>query len=98
MKRRTLIDILFCSIALAGISGRVLRAEQPATPADAQKANQPVRSLPNVTTTYDVPIHVTLGNRLNLVTATYGNALGIEITDADPALRAQLGVEEGVGT
>src|SRR5262249_18181331 len=37
------------------------------------------------------------GGALNVVTATYGNALGVEIADIDPALRAQLSLDESTG-
>lgn len=33
----------------------------------------------------------------NLAAATYGNQLGVEIAELDAALRAQLGIDEGVG-
>ena len=34
---------------------------------------------------------------LNLVTATYPNALGVEIADVEATLRAQLGLEDRAG-
>src|SRR5262245_31825827 len=88
--------VFVCLAALAAGTGGVLRAEEP--------ANVPVTTLPakaalNIDHSPFGKLFVTenTGGALNVVTATYGNALGVEIADIDPALRAQLGLDESTG-
>jgi len=88
---------LVYGIVLAVIPGGALRAEQPAKePAPAQPAKLAPNSEQSPPVTLQFVTDSTVGT-LNLVTATYANALGVEIADVDAALRTQLGLEDGIG-
>ncbi len=94
MTIRKLGRALVCGIVLTAFPGGLLRAEQPAKePATILVSKFPYPLL------IDYAAFVTDSNSgsLSLVTATYGNALGVEIVDVDAALRTQLGLEKGTG-
>ena len=87
MAFRKTTRLVVCAAGLAAVFSGPLAAQQSEkdlVPADTEDLLNPVEA------------ELTF-NGLNLVAATYGNQLGVEVSDVDPALCMQLGIEEGTG-
>jgi serine protease Do len=85
------VSVIALSVAFSG----VVRGEEPAQSQDKVQLTIPaLSSEQGLASTLQL-----LANpgALNLVTVTYGNALGVEIAEVDATLRTQLGLDERTG-
>ncbi len=85
-----------CAIALTTLFGGGVRGEEPAQSQDKVQLRIPALNS-ELGLIGSLQLLAEPAGALNLVTVTYGNALGVEIAEADAALRTQLGLEEGTG-
>lgn len=96
MKTRNVSRILAVLTGLAACAGSRLYADEPVRfEAINEAPNQPQRTAAEFLLS-----QIAAGkdeHELKFTALTYGNLLGIEVGEIDPALRAQLGLEEGSG-
>src|SRR6516162_5893055 len=95
MAHRKEIRILACFACLAVVSGPAFGGEDPAqNPAPAPQPTPATSVVRFLSSALAYPLE---DITFNLAADTYGNVLGVDIADAEGALRAQLGIDEGVG-